>query len=236
MCRFGLEIATILRSPERIRTNRRDDMLRRFALATVLAAGLPVSGTASPVGADGLSGGLHIAIAGTVGAGLTTWTFSGTSTTVGAVRIDDNDNAVGLGWIVGAAFYAGTDLNIDFLSSTATLTDGSTVFAIEGVGAQDTNPTTVFGIAIEDGTSVANYTFADSTALTFAGSATAPVDISEFAPGGLVASGWDNRGQLPNAELDVSVQAEPSVIPVPAALPLLLGGIALLFALGRRRG
>lgn len=211
-------------------------MIRRLVAVTILAAGLGTSAAAAAVSPGALPGGLHVAVSGTPGSGTTSWSFSGTSTAIGALKIDDDDRAVGLGWVVGDAFYAGTDQNIDFTASAATLTDGATTYTIEGVGAQDWNPDTVFGLAIEDGTNTANFQFADGTALTASGSATAPIDISAFAPGTTGAVSWNNRGQLADAELGVTFEVTPTPVPLPATLPMLAGGIAVVVAARRRRG
>ena len=69
-------------------------------------------------------GDLLLQISGTPGAGVTTWTFSGTSTVTDdgatAFVIDDDDPDIGYGWYdVGSDFYLGTDSNLDFVTSSA---------------------------------------------------------------------------------------------------------------------
>ena len=69
-------------------------------------------------------GDITIGVQGVPGSGVTTWTFSGSATSVmttasRSIFIDDNDPTVGQGWVVGTSFYNGTNRNIDFTSTTA---------------------------------------------------------------------------------------------------------------------
>ncbi|MBF2058499.1 MAG: hypothetical protein IGQ45_15100 [Cyanobacterium sp. T60_A2020_053] len=170
---------------------------------------------------DGAEGAVLVNVTGTPGSGETTWTFSGSATVTNApIDIDDNDGGVSWGWVVGSPFYTGTNTNLDFTSTSATLSDGTTTYDILGVGAEFTNPDELFGIAIDDATaSQGNYGFPAGTNLSFSGFGIAPVDINEFASGTTTTNQWasnlsDLQGNLPVEFTvgDIATTPEPSLL------------------------
>ena len=180
-----------------------------------------------------------IDITGTPGSGTTTWTFSGSATVGGAgpIIIDDDDSDVSFGWNVGAAFYSGSNTNIDFSATTATFSAGGVPYTIFGIGAVDgfSSPAD-FGIAIDDATPTEfNYSFASGTALTsFSGSGTAAVDINDFASGSTSATNW-GFGSTIQGTLPVTFNNNATAIPEPSSLLLLAMACGAAGVRARRR-
>lgn len=189
---------------------------------------------------------LLIEVTGTTGSGATTWKFSGDSTVsgLGSILIDINDSDIGWGWDVGSSFYSGSNKNIDFTSTSASLSDGTNSFAIQGIGAAGFNPGRLFGIAV-GGTFPA--IFGNGTKLSFSGSGVAPVDISEFATGITHLIHWDDDVSILTETLTgvINVTAKAPSVPPPSVPPpsvpdagstLALLGLALAgLSLARRR-
>ncbi len=206
----------------------------RFILTVAMALGLSLS-TSSQTQAD-----IIIDVTGTPGSGTTTWSFSGSATVGGGtIRIDDDDFDVSFGWVVGSAFYSGSNFNIDFTTTTATFSSGGVTFDILGVGAESSSPDELFGIAIDDANaSSSNYPFASGTALTsFSGSGTAPVDINDFAAGATSATDWNNSLSLNQGTLPVTfnVGGGGAAIPEPSSLILLSMACGAAVCARRRR-
>ncbi len=132
---------------------------------------------------------IEIQVSGEPGTGLTTWTFSGSATIERLpVTVDNNDDQVGWGWHVGEVLFKGRDSNIDFIETTARLSDGVREYEIGGVGTAFARPDSVFGIALT--TLMSTRSFAAGTTLEFSGSALAAIDIEMFKRGTTRALTW----------------------------------------------
>jgi len=205
--------------------------MRYAANASVVAlAALLAAGTAQAA--------FVIGVTGTPGSGQTTWTFSGSSTVGGGtITIDDDDDNISWGWIVGTAFYSGTNINIDFSSTNAILSDGTTTYDIVGIGATLLDPNKAFGIAIEDaGASSDSYSFAGGTVLSFAGSAIAPLDFGDLNEGANSVSEWGDYTENVQGTLPGTINVgDVSTTPVAPTLTLTSLGIAGLAGVRRRR-
>lgn len=178
-------------------------------------------------------------ISGLPGTGVTTWEFSGSETvTLRSLIIDDDDGAVSDGWIVPSDFYSGSDTFIPFTSGTAQFTvmpasPAPQPFLIVAVGAEASEPNTGFGLALDNGTANAAFSFLLGTTLTFSGFGVAPVDVTEFAFGVTTAEFYAPLASSP-AVTGFDVQFTVTSIPIPAALPMLLSGLLGLAVLRRR--
>ena len=190
---------------------------------------------------------LIITVTGTPGSGETQWSFDGTEvvtddpgTTTGNLRFDDDDGGVSWGWFgLGIDFYTGTDNSIQFTPSTSIVmaANGNT-YEVKAVGAVVSSPTEGFGFAIDEvgGPGQGFYTFTLGTSLVFNGTATAPVDISEFRTGTTAAHDWRST-QGSNVFEDLPVTFNVNPVPEPATLAIwsLLGGIGIVAGRRRRR-
>ena len=185
----------------RVVSDRSRNMTTQFYLTLISAFGV-ICSTAS---AD-----IIIDVAGELGSGTTRWTFSGSATVEAdpggssSISIDDNDANVSRGWNVGSAFYSGSDVNIDFTSTTTSFTSDGTVYDILGVGANVNMPADWFGIAIDSAAMSSSYSFPAGTDLTaFFGVGLAPVDVGEFTIGITDASVWGINSATPQGSLRV---------------------------------
>lgn len=194
--------------------------MKTAAIAIILAA----AGTAH---AD-----LVIDVVGTPGAGVTTWTFSGSGGTTladGAVR-DTTGNTFNAGDTGQFPFGLDTILNTSYQDMVFTITGNASV-TVDGV----TEP--IAGIFLDDdggsaddlGIRAANQLdFLAGTASSWTGSGTVNVDINDFVLGSWSINETDGQAMFLNDEVIVNFS-----VPAPGSLALL--GLAGGLATRRRR-
>ncbi|MCQ8184391.1 VPLPA-CTERM sorting domain-containing protein [Parvularcula maris] len=207
--------------------------MKKFLATTLSIAAL--TGMSHAAMLDG--GNVHILIDGVVGQGVSTITFSGSSTTTG----DDSIRQTGVGgWSQGDTFQPGgtgqllSDPLIQDalfnLTGNAFITIGGVTNTITQIFLDEDAPDNAddlgFRFAIEQ-----NYT--GNSEVTFGGTGTIDLDISAFNVGTYFNT-VDNVGDLARLG-EVMVTVTASEVPVPGALPLMAAGMAGLGFAKRRR-